>query len=228
MGGVMKSGDKVCLGWIDGGQVEGAFAASVFHTACVHRERIDQLIRVEGHLLSRQRNELVWGFLERSKAPWLLMLDTDHSFTPEDFDRLCAAAHEVSFPVLSGLYFGAYPSDGLMPLAVPIAYCLDPEGQYRPIMEWQRGKLIRVDAVGGGMLLVHRRVLEALRDASEHPDWAWFADGPTGNAWYSEDVTFCQRVRAAGFPIHVHPDVELPHLKQFWLTGQHFRAQQGL
>lgn len=221
----MRTKDKIAIGWIDGGQVDGDFAAHLFQLATVRHERLERLVRVEGHLLSRQRNELVATFLDVSEADWLLMLDTDHRFTPAQFDRMCSSVHDVSAPVVSGLYFGAFPSDGLYPTAVPIAFSLDDEGDYRTLREWQPGKLIAVDAVGGGCLMIHRRVLEAVRDMVDLGPWSWFADGPSNGRWYSEDMVFCQRVRAAGFPIYVQPDVELPHLKSYWLTGEHFRAQ---
>lgn len=221
----MRTKDKVAIGWIDGGQVDGDFAAHMFALAGARTERIERLIRVEGHLLSRQRNELTATYLGVSEAEWLLMLDTDHRFTPQQFDRMCASVHDVSAPVVSGLYFGAFPSGDLYPTAVPIAFSLDDNGDYRTLREWQPGRLIEVDAVGGGCLLVHRSVLEKVRDMVGLNEWSWFADGPANGRWFSEDMVFCQRIRAAGFPIFVQPDVELPHLKQYWLTGAHFAAQ---
>lgn len=229
LGDNVRTRDKVAIGWIDGGTVDGDFAAHLFQLASVRHERIDILVRIEGHLLSRQRNELVSAFLRLSSAEWLLMLDTDHRFTPIDFDNLCASVHDVSAPVVSGLYFGSFPSGGLYPTAVPIAFSLDPNGvDYHALSAWTPGKMIPVDAVGGGCLLIHRSVLEKIRDnaADDVKDWCWFMDGPANGRWYSEDMVFCQRVRDAGFPIYVNPDVTLPHLKTYWLTVEHFAAQK--
>ena len=229
LGDNVRTKDKVAISWIDGGQVEGDFACHMFQLATVRHERIDTLIRVEGHLLSRQRNEVVEAFLRVSDAPWLLMLDTDHKFTPQDFDRLCDSVHDASAPVVSGLYFGAFRTGGLYPTAVPIAFSLDDNGvDYHALNNWPPGRVIPVDAVGGGCLMIHRSVLETIRDAAADDvrDWCWFLDGPANGRWYSEDMVFCQRVRAAGFPIYVNPDVTLPHLKSYWLTGEHFAEQK--
>jgi len=103
----MRTRDKVWIGFIDGGQVEGQFAADMMSISLARSERIAGILRVGGHLLSRQRNELVAHFLDRTESPWLLMVDTDHRFSVRAFDKLIDSAHDATVPVVSALCFAA-------------------------------------------------------------------------------------------------------------------------
>ena len=222
----MRTRDKVQIGYIDGGQVEGQFCADLFSIALGRTERIDGLLRVGGHLLSRQRNELVSSFLDKTAAPWLLMVDTDHRVPAPAFDKMIAAAHEVSAPVVSALCFAAYPPKpgDLYPTPVPAIYGHTPGGQYQPIHKYPRDSLIKVDATGAGCLLMHRSALEKVReDRPEEmsPRWCFFTDGPIGEDWYSEDLSFMRRLEAAGVPIHAHTGAILPHIKTYTLSDAH-------
>lgn len=222
----MRTRDKVQMGFIDGGQVESQFCADLFTIALGRTERIDGLLRVGGHLLSRQRNELVSSFLDKTATPWLLMVDTDHRVPPAAFDKMIAAAHEVSAPVVSALCFAAYPPKpgDLYPTPVPAIYRHAPSGQYQPIHEYPRDALIKVDATGTGCLLMHRAALEKVREDRPEgmsPQWCFFIDGPVGEDWYSEDLSFMRRLEAADVPIHTHTGAILPHLKTYTLSDAH-------
>ncbi len=73
--------------------------------------------------------------------------------------------------------------------------------------------LIECDGVGGGCLLVHRRVFDAL----EKP---YFKCNP--GTQVGEDFYFCRKVREAGFKIYLDPSILCGH-KQRDLTGyRHF------
>jgi hypothetical protein len=83
--------------------------------------------------------------------------------------------------------------------------------------------LFEVDAAGTGCLLVHRSVLETMQDkcdTNQGKDWAWFWDGPIDGEWIGEDLLFCRRVRALGFPIYAHTGAILPHHKSYWLDDR--------
>lgn len=219
----MRSGDRVVVGWCDPGTVAGAFACDVATLARSRDERLGPLLRVQGSgLLSRIRNELVKTFLDSTDAAWLWMVDTDQRVPVAVFDALVAAVHDKTVPVLAGVVFAAYPDpSGGWPVVVPAIYRLDPDGVgHTPIFDYLPGIRMRVDAAGTGCLMVHRTVLETIRATADPGlrDWCWFADGPTGDGrWLSEDLTFCRRVRDAGFPIHAHTGAVLPHRKTVWV-----------
>lgn len=217
----MRTADKVVVAWCDPGTVDGAFAADMMKLGAARRERIALTVRAQGGgLLSRTRNQLVVTFLDQTDAAWLWMVDTDHRVSVDVFDLLIDAAHDKSHPVVAGLYFGAYPpSTGPYPTPVPIAYRLRDGAYFDPLTTLEPRGLHKVDAVGTGCLMVHRSVLQAMRDDVDGTlrDWCWFQDGPLGDGrWLSEDLTFCARLGQRGVPIHVHTGAVLPHHKQHW------------
>lgn len=222
----MRAQDKVVIGWCDSGQTDGAFAATMTRLALSRHDRITNVVRILGSgLLSRIRNELVRTFLEHTTEDWLWMVDTDQKVPVEAFDKLTAAASYQDRPVVAGLVFAAYPG-GLYPTPVPAIFRHDGDG-YQPWTNYPRDTVTPVDAAGTGCLLVHRRVLETIRLAAPENarNWAWFQDGPTeAGRWLSEDLTFCTRVRAAGFPIAAHTGAVLPHRKAFWQDESHMDA----
>ena len=227
----MKSADRVTVAWIDPGQVEGAFAASLIELFRARADRLVAFLRVEGGLLSRQRNEVVKGFLDKGSAQWLLMVDSDEILSVEAFDKLVAAAHEVDRPVVAGLYFGTVPNpEGLLATPVPHFYRRADDGvMVTPVVDYPHDRLVEIDAAGTGCLLVHRSVLEKIRDhadPSEGDAWCWFRDLPLDGNWLGEDLYFCRRVRALGFPIWGHTGAILPHRRRYWLDElQHEAAR---
>lgn len=220
--------DRVHIGWIDPGQVDGAFATSLIELSRARPQKFDGIIRIEGGLLSRQRNEVVKTFLDHTHAEWLLMIDSDERISVQAFDKLVDAAHAELRPVVAGLYFGTWPSDGLMPTPVPHLYLRAGDGiSVSPVLAYPPDQIIEVDAAGTGCLMVHRSVLEAIRaTATEHegPDWCWFRDLPLGGKWLGEDLYFCRRVQSLGFAIHAHTGAILPHRRRYWLNEQQFEA----
>lgn len=225
----MKSADRVTIGWIDPGLVDGGFATSLIELVRARPRRIDGIVRVEGGLLSRQRNEVVKTFLDLTDVEWLLFIDSDESITVEAFDKLVATAHAVQRPVVAGLYFGTQPGGALgLPRPVPHLYRRADDGvSVLPIADYPTDQVIEIDAAGTGCLLIHRSVLEeirALADPMEGPDWCWFRDLPVGGRWLGEDLYFCRRVRSIGVPIVAHTGAILAHRRRFWLDERPHEA----
>jgi len=229
----VKSADRVTIGWIDPGLVDGAFATSLIELVRARPKRVDGIVRVEGGLLSRQRNEVVKTFLDGTDVEWLLFIDSDEQMSVEAFDKLVQAAHADDRPVVAGLYFGTQPGGAVgIPQPVPHLYRRADDGvSVIPIADYPRDHVIDIDAAGTGCLMVHRRVLEeirALADAMEGPDWCWFRDLPIHGRWLGEDLYFCRRVRALGFPIVAHTGAILAHRRRFWLDERPYEAAREM
>ena len=225
----MRTGDKIVLAWCDPGQVAGEFAHSLATLVAQRGDRLAAVVRREGSgLLSKVRNEIVASFLDETKAEWLFMVDSDHHIALPAFDRLIAAVHDKAVPVVGGLYFGAYATpQQLYPAPIPVMFRLADGELYTAVMEFPADSLIEVDAAGTGCLLVHRSVLERIRQSAttdQGPNYCWFIDGPVQGVWRGEDLNFARRIKETGVPIHVHTGAVLPHLKRYWLTQDHHRA----
>lgn len=225
----MRDADTVAIGWADPGLVDGEFAVALAMLAVARQDRLGPVVRVEGAcLISKLRNQIVSTFLDRSDAAWLLMLDSDEILSASAFDRLVAAADADERPIVAGLYFGAFDNGGLYPDPVPMIFRKRDTG-FQPVQHYPADRVIPVDAAGTGCLLIHRRVLEAMREhasADEGKDWCWFVDGPVNGQWVGEDIAFCMRAALHGFPLHADTGAVLPHRKRYWLTRDHHRAHR--
>lgn len=230
----MRRTDRVAIGWIDGGQVDGLFCVSMLNLFTARSQRISTVIRVGGSLLSRQRNEVVAAFLDDNDAEWLFFIDTDETITPEAFDILCAAAHDSLRPVVAGLYFAAWETGDKYPTPTPMIMRANETGRYNPVWDFPANGVIPVDAAGTGALMIHRSVLTKIRQTSnasalkdhEQGRWCWFRDMPVAGDWFGEDIFFCRRVRDLGIPIHAATGARLGHHKMYWLSDAQYQKPE--
>jgi len=205
--------------------VNGAFAYRLIQLVQARSERLGSFVRVKGSgLLSKQRNRVVKQFLENTTSDWLLFLDSDEQLSIEAFDALIATAHDKERPVVAGLVFAGFGVVGApYPKPVPAIFQDAPEG-FLPLYNYDRNSVFEIDAAGTGCLLVHRSVLQKMRDnadPNQGTDWCWFWDGPFNGEWVGEDLLFCRRIRALGFPIYVNTSAVLPHQKSYWIDERH-------
>jgi len=220
----MRSRETVCIAIPHDGSVDAQLTLDLVALMRERKTRIDSLQLVQGvGLLARTRNLIVKNFLDDSNADWLLMVDSDQSLPLSAFDLLVDSAHKDDRPVVAGLVFAAfYENQSLRP--VPAIYNIAPNGAMLPIDDYPKNSLFQVDGSGTGCLLVHRRVLEAIREKAnpnQGTDWCWFFDGAIEGRWFSEDLLFCRKILALGFPIFAHTGAILGHHKQFWLDDRH-------
>jgi GT2 family glycosyltransferase len=221
----MKSAHKVSIGSCDPGTVNGAFAYRLIQLAQARSARLGPFVRVKGSgLLSKQRNRVIKQFLDGTKSDWLLLIDSDEQLTLEAFDKLLETAHDKERPVVAGLVFAGFGIEGApYPKPVPAIFQDAPEG-FLPLYKYDKDSVFEIDAAGTGCLLIHRSVLEKMRetaDKNQGTDWCWFWDGPVDGNWIGEDLLFCRRIRALGFPIYVNTGAILPHQKSYWLDERH-------
>jgi hypothetical protein len=221
----MKSAHKVSIGSCDPGTVNGAFAYRLIQLAQARSARLGPFVRVKGSgLLSKQRNRVVKQFLDGTKSDWLLFIDSDEQLSLEAFDKLLETAHDKERPVVAGLVFAGFGIEGApYPKPVPAIFQDAPEG-FLPLYKYDKDSVFEIDAAGTGCLLIHRSVLEKMRetaDKNQGSDWCWFWDGPVDGNWIGEDLLFCRRIRALGFPIYVNTGAILPHQKSYWLDERH-------
>lgn len=221
----MKSGHKVSIGACDPGTVNAAWAYNMIQLVQVRDDRLGPFVRIKGSgLLSKLRNRVVAGFLDNTKSDWLLMIDTDEQLSVQTFDKLIQAAHDKERPVVSGLVFAAFDAHkNLYPKPVPAIFA-ESEAGFLPLYKYDKDSVFEIEACGTGCLLIHRSVLEKMRevaDPNQGDNWCWFWDGPINGEWISEDLLFSRRIRQLGFPIHVHTGAILPHQKSYWLSEEH-------
>ena len=143
---------------------------------------------------------------------YILWIDSDMIFSPEDFFKLL----EHDKDVVSGIY---KMSDGVNYATVEH---MDEEffeqWAYYQFMQdkdlkKKKGKIFKADYTGMGFMLVKYGVYEKMKYPwfyprllkwKNHPNWAEFV-------W--DDVENCMRMREAGFDIFIDPKIRIGHEK---------------
>ena len=175
-------------------------------------------------MIYHSRNKIVQKFLE-TDAKWLFMLDDDmvpsigraawyQSWVP---DSRGASNQALSRGVLHRLvgagktlvgaaYFGRQEGGKLA--------CSDQSlvGDARAYAD----KVVPVDWVGTGCMLVHRRVFEAIRQkypelASKNPEMPFDYFFPLSSG-VGEDVSFCKRAKEVGHQAHIDLGIPVKHV----------------
>lgn len=162
--------------------------------------------------IAGKRNAAAAYFLEDPKLKWLCFIDSDMVVPPDAIIRLLRTPGDV----VGGLYCqreppylfeagwvdeGSLSDDPRRPT--------DTEGvQYRLLtVDQVDGQPHSVDVVGTGLMLIRRRVLEAV-------DPPWFEPNERNLKGYgqNEDWNFCLRAKRAGFNVVCNTAVYADHL----------------
>jgi len=167
-------------------------------------------------LLNLARTQNGRYFLD-SGAEYALLLDSDMVWEPKDIVRLRKTAREKNAKIVSGLYFGQQ-----LGRIFPVAYGLTDRGLLPFAMLPSLDQPFKVDGVGGGALLVHRDVYEAVADMQRgQTAYLWQEEmyAPATDSQVSEDLVFCLRAKEAGFDIWLEPRAIFNHLKKPDILG---------
>lgn len=228
-----KGNGKVVLAYLHPGEVSTSFMHSVLAMIAYDSGRNGRFVN-NGRLgitaqqcgagrLSNGRNQACAQFLDLWDSEWLLFADADMGFDPDAADALVAAADPTERPVVGGLCFGAKrggegPANAMRVHFFPTLYRMHTDDQGRrtfdPAYEWPRGRVCEVSGTGAAFLMIHRTVLERIRDA--HGD-RWFNEVSEHGMDYGEDLSFCLKLADLGIPLHVDTSVVTSHHKDVWV-----------
>ncbi len=169
------------------------------------------------------RRDMTVYFLDETSAEWLWFVDTDMGWQPDALSRLLAASDPERAPILGahcmslrhgspdgygGFHVKAqstiYRHDGIGYLHDDVSADLIPDPVYR------------TDGTGAAFLLIHRTVLARMRETFGD-EW-WVPIPQPGGRLQGEDLSFCDRARSCGLPVHVHMDVRTTHAKTVWIS----------
>lgn len=180
------------------------------------------MIRASDSHACRGMNKIANAFLESPCDIWI-NIDADIRFTRDNIDRLLS--HDLP------LVYGIYPKkqDDCPPCVCTFNEIPSPD---------EKG-LVTVRRSGRGFMLVHRKVLEAMKEENGGPalryhnhektEWDFFPsgvvtgelsafgdekleDGTPKREWISEDWWFCERARKLGFPTCIDTGIALGHV----------------
>ena len=156
---------------------------------------------VEGTDVAYQRNQCIR--VARETIPgcaWVLMMDQDQRVHEADLTGLILRLLDHRVPVVSGVVCQrAYP----FPLNAYVDMRTRPPRRL-DLSALPEDGLVRVDAVGAGLILIRREAWEAVGDP-------WFRVGTFSPETQSEDLDFTWRVTRAGLGVYVDAGLAVGH-----------------
>lgn len=172
-------------------------------------------ILMQGSILTSQRNQIV----QEMQGDWLLFIDDDMAWQPEQVSRLLAERDKYDLDMLGGLCFRRSAPHH------PTIYMREhpTEGMYNFLEDWDDDSIVECDATGMAFIVIHKRVFERMvAHYEDKPGWEmppldvrrqtappnfFFWSGQMG-----EDVRFCQMAKESGSKVYVHTGIEIAHL----------------
>ena len=161
---------------------------------------------------ARTRNIMAYRFLKGEKAPYLIFVDRDIVFKPEDIGKLldslkngydlvagCYAIHDAMFLASSGL------------------------GEEERQLD---GTIKEVRYLATGFMGITRNLLEKMIEGLKLPlmhegdetktypffEEKWYDDPDIGHIWMSEDYDFCYKARKVGIDSYLDTSIRLGHI----------------
>lgn len=186
--------------------------------------------------LPAMRNQACALLLDETQADWLLFIDSDMGFHETALYALLEVADPTERPVIGALCFGMKQAepDGIggwktHPFPTIYDWTENEAGKWGFSLryDYATDTVTRAAATGAAFLLIHRTVLQKLRE--QHGD-TWFdrAVMEPGEGLMGEDIAFCARLGRAGIPIYVHTGVKVSHIKPVWVDEDYYLKQRAL
>jgi len=146
------------------------------------------------------RNILIKRFL-KSDYEWLLFVDADTVPPPNILDMT-----ENKVNICSGVYY-VWLKNNLVPLIMKRVS----SGDYNILANFVSAEhyLIEVDGIGGGALLINRKVFERLK-----PPYFLVIYGNDGIRVKGNDFYFCEKAKKKGFKVYVDLRFVSKHFKE--------------
>lgn len=210
--------NSITLGWIDNGQTEGLFTASMMQlllSAPEYGLKINGFIRSTGSQIGRNRQKVIEQWNKTKSSEWLLFIDSDIVFTPDDVAKILHFADRKKRPLISGIYFIYYVKETSLPEPRPCVFILEENPiNLKKIPKMPVDSLVKIDAAGLGFCLIHRSVISKLIKTS--PEESFFYEHGNRDGYFlGEDVTFFVKAKRAGIQAYAHTGIVLKHIKPF-------------
>jgi len=163
--------------------------------------------------ITNNRNTIVKNFLE-TECDYLLMMDNDCVPTEKLLDLA-----DYDKDIIGAVCFGY-----LKKMLIPFAMKLKLDGKYDIIETGLNDGVIECDAIGSGVMMIARRVLEDMPFPFRNEY------DPEGIKTKGLDFNFCRRAKKKGFKVWVDTDMLASHwttldLLEVWRTFDQLRKQ---
>ena len=166
-------------------------------------------------LVTKARSRIANFFMNNTEYEYILFIDSDIGFTPEDVFKLFQSNKEITC--------GAYPMKG-----IPLRYNYNLS---KP--EVKDGDLIKIENIGFGFALIHRKVFESIiskygeelkyypptnnssyppTEKEYHNSYHYFLELKKDMNYLPEDFSFFERARSVGYDAWLNTNIRLAHV----------------
>ena len=218
--------ETVAIGWCDNGLTDGKFTEGLMSAVIsggANGMPISSSMRVQGNQIGRQRQVLFDYWADTLKTDWLLWVDSDIVLTVDVMQKLWQTADKRDRPVVSGVYFISKENEGALMKPYPVLFNDVDEYTIQYLHPLPENKVVRCDMAGFGLVLMHRSIVQKMRDA--FPGKSFFtetADSNEDDKFVGEDIIFFRKMKAAGIPLHAHTGALVKHMKRFSLDFDYY------
>jgi len=148
--------------------------------------------------ITQNRNKIVQDFLTRPEFDYLIMIDSDNVPQTNLLDLVDYQKDII------GVFYCGFQKNMIIPYVMKEA----PDGLLKVMDIRNKQGLVECDAVGTGVIVIKREVLEKLKFPfrNEYDE--------DGIKLWGLDFNFCKRARKLGFKVYCHLD----HITSHWVT----------
>lgn len=224
----------------------GGLGNTMYMTSCMQLQgrmqalgmRLEHCFMMNESLIDRARNGLVDEFLTKSNADYLLFVDADIEFRPEDvlamlsFDKdvICGPypkKHINWSVIVEAIQKGETKPEVLERLVGQYVFSTLNNGE-------PMGMVMRVEEAGTGLMLIKRDVFKRLKEAYPNNEYisdgvrdlgkdkimhAYFRTDIVEKRYLSEDYYFCRKWRDIGGEVWLFPWAQTTHYGTYGFKG---------
>ena len=166
-------------------------------------------------LVTKARSRIANFFMNNTEYEYVLFIDADIGFTPEDVFKLLTSNKDI--------VCGAYPMKG-----IPLRYNYNIS---KP--EVLEGDLVKIENIGFGFALIHRKVFESISnkygeelkyfpatnnttypptEKEYHNSYHYFLELKKDMSYLPEDFSFFERAKTVGYETWLNTNIRLAHV----------------
>ena len=144
------------------------------------------------------------------------------SFDHDAVERLRATALKHDADMVAGLAF--IYNRGAHTIFPNMFEYTGPEEGFKPVDDYESGRVYEIDGTGSAFMLIHRRVYEDWDNEYWHQTWR---EHPETGQPMGHDLAFCYEVtQTYGRKLLYDTSVKTGHIKAMALTEENYRASQ--
>ena len=152
------------------------------------------------------------------KIDYILWIDSDHRFMPEDIYTLIQHLKDHDLDSLSATYFTKSLPTGACALEIKDRLADGRPNKYKLLVDFTTGRLYEMDAVGFGMFLMKPEILEEVYAKFGKCPFTFETRGPNNDHIIGEDISFCEKMKDIGYEVWLDTGVLIGHMGPINMT----------